>query len=451
LQLYVTSLQKAGVSQSEMTFYMEALASDSALLTPLLMDNGTEMNNLAESARSLGIVLDEDLIAQTAQMDQVWSAVMSSMSRNFTAFAMNVINGFDNIFGITTIGQMNIATRTLETLGTEASRLQAQLNETDVSGAFSVDEFSGVGGMGVVDPEAAKARLKVIQDQQAAANAELARLKEMTDRVNAARDKLANTESFGTGETPASKGAGTKKNPVKEASDAFASLMGSLDGARKAENDFATAQKIVNDALKAGVITSDEAQLAIGILTTQMQLAKKEMVDMSSVATILDDGMTNAFMSILDGTQSTKDAFKSMASDIIKELYRVLVVQRMVGSLGSATSGGSGILGFIGGLAGLKGRASGGSVIAGQPYMVGESGREPFVPAQNGRILSTAQAKDALSGGGGGNITVVQHNSFGAGVSRAEINSMMPKIVETTKAAVLDAKKRGGSYGSAFA
>ena len=97
LQLYVTSLQKAGVSQSEMTFYMEALASDSALLTPLLMDNGTEMNNLAESARSLGIVLDEDLIAQTAQMDQVWSAVMSSMSKNFTAFAMNVINGFDNM------------------------------------------------------------------------------------------------------------------------------------------------------------------------------------------------------------------------------------------------------------------------------------------------------------------------------------------------------------------
>ena len=452
LQLYVTSLQKAGVSQSEMTFYMEALASDSALLTPLLMDNGTEMNNLAESARSLGIVLDEDLIAQTAQMDQVWSAVMSSMSRNFTAFAMNVINGFDNIFGITTIGQMNIAKRQLGDLATEAADLQAQLNEADINGGMISNlEMGGALGTGVVNPEAAKKRLKEIADQEAAANAELARLKEMTDRVNAAREKLANTESFGTGETPASKGAGTKKDPVKEASDAFATLMGNLDGARKAENDFATAQKIVNDALKAGVITSDEAQLAIGILTTQMQLAKKEMVDMSGVANILDDGMTNAFMSILEGTQSTKDAFKSMASDIIKELYRVLVVQRMVGSLGSATSGGSGILGFIGGLTGLRTNASGGALQAGQPSVVGEQGREIFVPSTSGRVLSVGQAQSAAGLGGGGNITVVQHNSFGAGVSRAEINSMMPKIVETTKAAVLDAKKRGGSYGSAFA
>jgi len=35
LQLYVSSLQKANLSQAEMTFYMEAIASDSSLLIPL--------------------------------------------------------------------------------------------------------------------------------------------------------------------------------------------------------------------------------------------------------------------------------------------------------------------------------------------------------------------------------------------------------------------------------
>ena len=36
LQLYVSSLEKAGVSQQEMTFYLEAMASDTTALIPLL-------------------------------------------------------------------------------------------------------------------------------------------------------------------------------------------------------------------------------------------------------------------------------------------------------------------------------------------------------------------------------------------------------------------------------
>ena len=73
--------------------------------------------------------------------------------------------------------------------------------------------------------------------------------------------------------------------------------------------------------------------------------------------------------------------------------------------------------------------------------MVGEHGREPFIPSQNGRILSTAQAKDAMSGGGPG-VTVIQNNTFGNGVNRAEINAMLPKLVEASKAAVYDAQRR---------
>ena len=41
------------------------------------------------------------------------------------------------------------------------------------------------------------------------------------------------------------------------------------------------------------------------------------------IASTIEDGM----MKMIDGTTSVKDAFKSMASEIIKELYRVLVVQ----------------------------------------------------------------------------------------------------------------------------
>jgi hypothetical protein len=52
--------------------------------------------------------------------------------------------------------------------------------------------------------------------------------------------------------------------------------------------------------------------------------------------------------------------------------------------------------------------------------------------------------------GDGAGVTVNQTISFGSGVTRAEVQSMIPKIVEATKSAVLDARKRGGAYGSAF-
>ena len=167
---------------------------------------------------------------------------------------------------------------------------------------------------------------------------------------------------------------------------------------------------------------------------------------------MVESSMEQAFMSMVDGTMSAKDAFKSMAADIIKELYRVLVVQQMVGSF---TSGGGGILGSIFGAmsgGGGGGKASGGAVQAGQPYITGEHGRELFVPSSAGRVLSVAQSKAAV-GGGEGSVIVNQTINVSTGVQqtvRAEIRSLMPQISDAAKTAVIDAKRRGGAYGRAF-
>ena len=63
LQLYVDSLERAGVSQQEMTFYLEAMASDTTRLIPLLQNGGAEMTRLGTQAQALGAVLDTDAIA----------------------------------------------------------------------------------------------------------------------------------------------------------------------------------------------------------------------------------------------------------------------------------------------------------------------------------------------------------------------------------------------------
>lgn len=152
----------------------------------------------------------------------------------------------------------------------------------------------------------------------------------------------------------------------------------------------------------------------------------------------IENSMTDALMSTIDKTKDTAEAFKSMARAIIAELYKVLVVQQMVGSVEKGT----GIAGFIGKALGF--RADGGQVTSGRPYIVGEQGPELIVPSRNAHVVPNNQL------GGSGSVVVQQYNTFGNGVSRAEVQSMLPKMVEATKAAVLDAKRRGGAYGGAF-
>ena len=160
------------------------------------------------------------------------------------------------------------------------------------------------------------------------------------------------------------------------------------------------------------------------------------------------DGVSNTIeqglIDIAERTKTVEEAFRDMAADIIRQLYRVLVVQNMVGSFNAATGEGSGLAGFFGGM--FKPRAKGGPVTAGQPYLVGERGPELFVPSSNGGVV----ANDNMGGG----VTVVQNLNISTGVSqtvRAEIRNLMPQIAETAKSAVVDSKRRGGNYGKAFA
>ena len=108
LQLYVSSLEKANVSSNEMTFYMEAIASDAAALIPLLADNGRELDNLANKADKLGAVIDERTSKSIKQMsdsiEQTESAFISWGAKAFVA-GQGV---FEALF---TVGQAAINTK----------------------------------------------------------------------------------------------------------------------------------------------------------------------------------------------------------------------------------------------------------------------------------------------------------------------------------------------------
>tara|TARA_R110000796_G_scaffold98895_1_gene206718 strand:- start:141 stop:1835 length:1695 start_codon:yes stop_codon:yes gene_type:complete len=171
---------------------------------------------------------------------------------------------------------------------------------------------------------------------------------------------------------------------------------------------------------------------------------KKKLKEIKSDAELardaLSSAMGSAMMDLVEGTKSVKDAFKSMASEIIKELYRIYVVKKITGMITTALTGSSVPL--------LGGKANGGMVSGGGSYLVGERGPEIFTPSMGGGNITPASQTNA------GGVTIVQNINVSTGVQqtvRAEIRQMMPQIANSAKGAVLDAKRRGGSYGSAFA
>ena len=174
---------------------------------------------------------------------------------------------------------------------------------------------------------------------------------------------------------------------------------------------------------------------------------KDRLTILKSIESSLEDG----FMSMVDGTKSVKSAFKSMAAEIIKELYRVLVVQRLVGGISGAVNMLTLPAGPSTGTLGLPKFATGGSMMPGGSYIVGENGPELVIPRHSGTVVNANQTANAMGGGSG--TTVVNNISVtgsDAAMVRTEIAKMIPQITNATKAAVIDAKQRGGQMAAAF-
>jgi len=71
LQLYVDGLEAANLSQSEMTFFMEAIASDATLLLPLLKNGGEGFKVFGDQAARAGAILEQDVIEASREFNAV--------------------------------------------------------------------------------------------------------------------------------------------------------------------------------------------------------------------------------------------------------------------------------------------------------------------------------------------------------------------------------------------
>jgi hypothetical protein len=177
----------------------------------------------------------------------------------------------------------------------------------------------------------------------------------------------------------------------------------------------------LNTLSHTGAITHDTYNRAVAAAQESFDQASQGAnqfgVSMEEIGKTLGENLQNSLTQFLfdpfaDGTKSMGDQFSDLLRKMAAEIASAEIMKFLFGAGGVGSGGGQtgALIAGIGGLFG--GRANGGPVNSGQPYLVGERGPEVIVPNSNGQVVSN----DRMGGWGGGdvNMTVVtpDANSF---------------------------------------
>lgn len=212
---------------------------------------------------------------------------------------------------------------------------------------------------------------------------------------------------------------------------AQAALNPAIDDFGFAVEKAAAKQDLINAAQKAGKTITPLLSAQIDQLATAYANAVLEGGKLAETQDEIRQRMEDArefnkdlTRGIVDGFIEGRDAGELFADTLKKIGSRFLDL-----ALNAASDPKSGFLGSIGAalFSSLPGRASGGPVRKGQPYIVGERRAEVFVPETNGKVLSSVPKapKASSSNGGGGSFSFAPSYTIDArGADQAAVDRL---------------------------
>lgn len=224
--------------------------------------------------------------------------------------------------------------------------------------------------------------------------ASIATFKLLGDELDKIEEKInANNEAFKQSkfEMPTMRDIAGEVKEIEKTK----SLMEEITSQIKKQNDAFKIQDEIVKMIKGGVSSVSKSiaeSIVLGKELTASFKALAQQILVNIISKTLERIILLGIEKLLLGEIVNKEAEKD---NLIRKqntnLKRQIALNAMTGGGGSFLSG-------------LFGRASGGSVQKGQPYMVGENGAEMFVPNQSGQITQSAR------GGSGGGSTTVNFN-----------------------------------------
>jgi len=238
-----------------------------------------------------------------------------------------------------------------------------------------------------------------------------------------------------------------------------------LNEQRKIE-DALISKKIKDQSVIEKLVKTQTEEIRKQSAETQKLVDQQKRLDaigdsLASTFRSAGDSIVDAFLRGDKSAMNFKNVLREVLIGIQKTIINVLILEQIESQIRKSVSGGglSGIFKSIGkiftggsDLTSTQGSfASGGSVQANRPALVGERGPELFVPRTAGAITPSSLTPGRMGGGAG--ITIEQNLNFATGIQntvRAEVLNLLPQIQQSTIAAVADAKLRGGKFAKAF-
>ncbi|AKR55701.1 putative tail length tape measure protein [Devosia sp. H5989] len=218
-----------------------------------------------------------------------------------------------------------------------------------------------------------------------------------------------------------------------------------------------TRQELLNAAEKAGIDITPEMRariydLALGYANATVEAEK------------LAEAQDNARQQMEDWFSTSKDITRGFIDDLIEGKSAAEALGNAFQQLGGklldlglsslfGTGSGANPFGLLGQAFGIPGRAAGGAVQAGQPYIVGEKRPELFVPNQSGTIVPrvpTMASVPSMPGGPSGDVNisyVIDARGVDASVVgrlRTELEQHKQMLVPTVRNEIMRRQKWGG-------
>ena len=484
LQLYVSSLEKANLSQEQMSFYLESMASDTTALIPLLVNNGRVMQELGARARATGQIMSEDLIKNSIEFRRQMEQLTGALTGATNVMVQEFLPTLNNVAKAMSETQSNLNLATLAGQG-----FKIFIETVSILGANLAFVFQGIGrDIGGVmammnrlanfDLEGMNFIAESMRQDAARARAELDDLERRI--LGLPRAEVLGGQSDTGAQIPP--GTPTPPRPAstllnkkqldaqkKAADDARKALIAGMDKdidritkqfedlenkrlekiksvqdqAARIYEETRTPLEILNieearlnQLLQQGAIDWDTYGRAIMMVNEQYANATEKTQEFSRLAEDLGMSIATAFETAILTGKKLSDTLRDLAQDVLRLVMRQTVTEPLAAAISGSISAG---LKNFGGA-----KATGGDVMGGGTYLVGENGPEMFTPRTTGTITPNS----ALGGP-----TVNQTINVTTGVQqtvRAEILSLMPQIANAAKSAVADAKLRGGSYAAAL-
>lgn len=189
------------------------------------------------------------------------------------------------------------------------------------------------------------------------------------------------------------------------------------------ERENALAEKAVELAKRRNELTKQtrEGTMSEGFFKAMQDAARNASTEFERGQQVFQSVMSNMDSAIDSFVKTGKFAFKDFARSVIQDLIAIQMKAQAIALINMGLKA----MGF-GGLS-LPGKAAGGPVSGGTPYIVGERGPELFVPSGSGAIVPNHRLADSM---GGSQPQVVYNGPYIANMSAIDTQSGMQFLMQ---------------------